>query len=180
MYQITTERPEDGPAIELLLDQAFGANRQSKISYRYREGVAPATGLSLVARTAAPAPERPIGSLRFWPVAIGPLARQALLLGPLAVTPDRQGHGIGGALVRQGLDMATWARHRLVLLVGDLAYYGRFGFRPAAPLGLVMPDECPERLLACALAPGALAGVGGVILPWRTVRRAGSRAARAA
>ena len=69
MFQITTERPEDGAAIELLLDQAFGANRESKTSYRYRDGVMPVGGLKLVARSTAPG-SRLLGTLRFWPVEI--------------------------------------------------------------------------------------------------------------
>ncbi|MFM8988579.1 MAG: hypothetical protein ACKOUS_02715, partial [Alphaproteobacteria bacterium] len=55
------------------------------------------------------------------------------------------------------------AGHALVLLVGEVAYYGQFGFVPAAPLGFDMPGERPERLLARALAPGAQ-GAGGTIL----------------
>jgi len=183
MYQITTERPEDGPAIEQLLDQAFGANRESKTSYRFREGVAPVDALKLVARAGdAGAGGRLIGTLRFWPIAIDgrPLGlgrKPALLLGPLAVAPELHGQGIGGALMRQGLDMAAWARHRIVLLVGDLGYYRRFGFAPALTHGLFMPGEVPERLLAHELAAGALNGVAGEVRPWRSVRGRKSRAA---
>ena len=50
MFSITTERAEDGPAIENLLDRAFGPGRTNKLSYRYRRDVAPVAGLSLVAR----------------------------------------------------------------------------------------------------------------------------------
>lgn len=183
MYQITTERPEDGPEIEHLLDHAFGANRESKTSYRFREGVAPVDALKLVARaTGAGAGGRLLGTLRFWPIMIdgrtlGLGARPALLLGPLAVATDLQGNGIGGALIRHGLDMAAWARHRIVLLVGDLGYYGRFGFAPAKAHGLFMPGEVPERLLVRELASGALAGAGGELRPWRSVRGRKSRAA---
>lgn len=189
MYQITTERPEDRAAIELLLDQAFGANRESKTSYRFREGVAPVADLKLVARSTEPG-SRLLGTLRFWPVEIdgrtlGLGVTRALLLGPLAVAPDQHGKGIGSALMREGLDMAAWARHGVVLLVGDLGYYQRFGFAPALPHGIFMPGERQERLLARALVPGALDGVAGEIQPWRSVRgrvvrRAGQAGARAA
>ena len=176
MFQITTERPEDGAAIELLLDQAFGANRESKTSYRYRDSVKPVGDLKLVARSTAPG-ARLLGTLRFWPIEIdgrtlGLGNQDALLLGPLAVAPDQQKHGIGSALMREGLDMAAWARHRIVLLVGDLGYYHRFGFAPALPHGVFMPGERQERLLVRALAPGALDGVGGEVQPWRSVRGA--------
>ena len=57
-------------------------------------------------------------------------------------------------------------------LVGDLSYYGRFGFRPAAHQGLFMPGERPERLQVLELEPGALAGVAGDLWPVRQKARA--------
>lgn len=101
---------------------------------------------------------------------VGVAQDPALLLGPLAVSADWRGLGVGGALMRQGLDMAAWARHRVVLLVGDTAYYGRFGFAPASRHGIVVPGENPARVLARALSFGAFAGVTGPVRPWRSVR----------
>lgn len=170
MFTITTERPEDGPAIEELLDTAFGPFRDSKVSYRYRAGVAPVANLKLVARNAA---DGIVGTIRYWPVAIGHAARPGLLLGPLAVAQTARATGIGAALVRRTLDMAAWARHERVLLVGDPAYYGRFGFVPASPHGIVMQGENPARLQALPLAPNGLAGLAGPVEPWRWVRRRG-------
>jgi predicted N-acetyltransferase YhbS len=170
MFTITTERPEDGPAIETLLDAAFGPARESKVSYRYRAGVAPVDDLKLVARAAD---DTLIGTIRYWPVLVGAAQAPGLLLGPLAVAPDWQAKGVGAALMRRSLDMACWARHARVLLVGDYGYYKRFGFRPAAPHGIVMPGENPARLLALPLAADALTGVAGPIQPWRWVRGRG-------
>jgi len=48
-----------------------------------------------------------------------------------------------------------------VLLVGDLSYYGRFGFRSAAAHGIGMPGEQPHRLQVLELQAGALDGVAG-------------------
>lgn len=173
MFSITTERAEDGPAVETLLDRAFGPQRQSKLSYGYRAGVAPAVHLCLVAR--ADTHGSIVGTIRYWPIAIGARRLPALLLGPLAVEPSLAGQGIGRALIRQSLDMAAWARHSSVLLVGDESYYGRFGFRPAAAHGIVMPGENPARLLALELVPGALAQASGTLQPRRSVRRRESR-----
>lgn len=172
MFDITTERPEDAAAIEKLLDTAFGANRQSKISYRYRMGVEPVRDLRLVARLKG----KVVGALRFWPVEIGPIGMHgagepALLLGPLAVDPLLQGRGIGTALMRQGLDMAAWARHGVVLLVGDIGYYARFGFRAASSHGIVVPGENPNRVLARPLSFGAFSGVSGIVRPQGQFRR---------
>ena len=58
-----------------------------------------------------------------------------------------------------------------MVLVGDLAYYGRFGFSPAGPRGIFMSQEVPERVLATELAPGALEGVVGAIHRWRPRQR---------
>jgi predicted N-acetyltransferase YhbS len=168
MFHLTTERPEDGPAIDALLDRAFGPDRQSKISYRYRQAAAPLCDLSRVAR--ADADGRLLGTIRYWPVAIG--GHAALLLGPIAVEPALKGRGIGVALMRDTLDAAAWSNAKRVVLVGDLDYYKRFGFVPASPHGLVMPGENPARLLMCALARNAFADVAGSIQPWRLPRGA--------
>jgi predicted N-acetyltransferase YhbS len=120
-----------------------------------------------------------VGSIRYWPVAIGPRQSPALLLGPLAVEPLLAGQGIGRALIGQSLDMAAWARHRAVLLVGDESYSGRVGFRPVATHGIVMPGENPARLLGLELVPGALAQTTGTLQPGRSLRR-GARRLKAA
>lgn len=64
----------------------------------------------------------------------------ALGLGPLAVLPSQQRRGIGSALVEALLAAAEAAGEPLVALLGDPAYYRRFGFRPAADLGVLAPD----------------------------------------
>ena len=167
MFDITTLRPEDHDQVEDLLDRAFGRNRKSKTSYRYRAGIHPVNELSLAAREG----DRLVGSIQYWPVTLGGQDTEALLLGPLAIDPRRQGEGIGAALMFTSLDMAAWAGHTAVLLVGDLAYYRRFGFRTAALDGLTMPGEAPHRLLVTEPADHALAGVCGDVKPWRSVRR---------
>jgi len=59
-------------------------------------------------------------------------------LGPVAVRPDRQGAGIGSALIREGLARLEALGAKGCVLVGDPEYYGRFGFK-ARP-DLVYPD----------------------------------------
>jgi predicted N-acetyltransferase YhbS len=179
MFSVSIERPADGLAIEALLDRAFGPGRQAKQSYRYRDGVAPIPGLRLVARDVsggAPAGRALVGTVRCWPVLIGSTAATqqaapAVLLGPLAVEPKLAGQGIGRALMWTALDFAACDGYRLVLLVGDLDYYGRFGFVPAAAHGLVMPEEKPERLLVHALDPAALGTIRGELMPAASRKR---------
>lgn len=152
--------PQDHDAIEHLLDLSFGSGRRSKTSYRLREGNAAVPGLSLVVRDKG---VRLAGTISFWPLAIGRRASPALLLGPLAVHPDRQGFGIGLTLMREGLSRAAARGYGLVLLVGDEPYYAKAGFRklPRGLIGLPGPFD-PERFLYLELKPGALAGVTGM------------------
>lgn len=157
MLVIAPEGPLDGPSIDLLLDQAFGRGRFRKISYRYRVGMAPVAGLCLVARASGAL----LGSIRYWPVRLG--TRPALLLGPLAIAPERQGQGIGRALVQASLEQAERAGWRHVFLVGDPAYYVRHGFAPV-PSSIVMPGEDQARLQCRLLGGAALPRAGGVLL----------------
>ncbi|MGC5565012.1 GNAT family N-acetyltransferase [Streptomyces sp. FR-108] len=61
-------------------------------------------------------------------------------LGPIGVRPDVQRLGTGLALVHAVLGAADALGEPLVALLGSPAYYGRFGFRPAADLGILAPD----------------------------------------
>lgn len=65
--------------------------------------------------------------------------RAALGIAPLSVMPVRQGRGIGSALMRDIVSRANGAGWPLIVLLGDPRYYERFGFEPAAPLGIVYP-----------------------------------------
>lgn len=64
----------------------------------------------------------------------------ALGLGPLSVLPDRQGAGVGAALMHAVLGAADALGEPLVGLLGEPTYYRRFGFGPAEPMGVVPPD----------------------------------------
>jgi putative acetyltransferase len=69
-------------------------------------------------------------------VVVGDAGAPALALGPVAVRPAYQGLGYGTATVQAALDAAAELGERLVLVLGNPAYYGRFGFEPAAAYGL--------------------------------------------
>ncbi|MDH5748773.1 MAG: N-acetyltransferase, partial [Rhodospirillales bacterium] len=88
--------------------------------------------------------------VRYWPINIGKAMTPALLLGPLAVDPDLHGAGIGAGLITLSLAIAGEKGHMIVLLVGDMDYYGRFGFTPAAPKGITMGTDT-NRLLVLEL-----------------------------
>src|SRR5690606_2926673 len=81
----------------------------------------------------------------------------AALLGPIVVAPEHEGQGYGRALIKEAMDAARTAGIRLVVLVGDEPYYGRFGFKPVAPGTITFPGPVnPVRILAAELADGAL------------------------
>ncbi len=84
----------------------------------------------------------------------------ALALGPVAVAPERQGQGIGSALIREGLDRCTRMVHRIVVLLGHPGYYPRFGFSADLARNL-SSDYSGEAFMALELVPGALSGVTG-------------------
>jgi predicted N-acetyltransferase YhbS len=149
-FVIRAETPSDAPEIDSLLDVAFGPGRFAKTAYRLREGVPHDPRLSFVAI----AGDGLVGSVRLTGIRIGD--NPALLLGPLAVAPHFANRGAGRELVRTSLDAARSDGHRLVLLVGDLPYYGPLGFAPVPPGQVEMPGPVdPARLLACALVQGA-------------------------
>jgi predicted N-acetyltransferase YhbS len=159
MANIRIEQANDAAARELLLDAAYGPARFAKTSERLREGRLPASGLSLVAVENG----QIVGTVRLWPITAGP-ARPALLLGPLAVHADHRRRGIGSALVRQAVARAREAGHPAILLIGDAAYYGRFGFTAERTTQLWMPGPFERhRLLGCELVTGALDGARGLV-----------------
>ena len=141
MVQIRQELQNDLLAIENLLDLAFGQDRHSKVSYRFRSGL---PHIAELARVAVDHAGELIGTIRFWPIDLS-TAGSGLLLGPLAIHPNFHGRGIGRGLVFSTLNDAELQGHKLVFLVGDESYYRRFGFA-TAPAHIVMPGEQPSRL----------------------------------
>ncbi|MGC4894240.1 GNAT family N-acetyltransferase [Micromonospora sp. DT31] len=80
----------------------------------------------------------------------------ALALGPVAVAPHRRRVGHGAAVVQAALDAATELGERLVVVLGNPAYYRRFGFGPADRLGLTSPwSGLGEPWQALVLPPSA-------------------------
>lgn len=158
MYLLSEETKGDWWEVEALFDLAFAPGREALSSYRLRDGIAPVSRLCTVARdvdgTLA-------GAIRYWPVRAG--GEPALLLGPIAVHPTRQGEGLGALLIEESLSSAQeWER---VLLVGDAPYYGRFGFHRLGGLEMPPPTN-PDRVLGRALVPGAWEGIEGKVTRW--------------
>jgi predicted N-acetyltransferase YhbS len=163
---IAPEDPNDAQAIERVVERTFGPGRFVLSAYRLRERVDHLLELSFTARIGTLL----VGSVRQVPVCIGDT--KALLLGPLTVEPPFRGRGVGRALLERALREAKEKGHRLVLLVGDEAYYGRLGFKKV-PIGrAAMPGPVDyDRLLVAELADDAFAGVSGAVRPdWDLVK----------
>jgi predicted N-acetyltransferase YhbS len=150
------EEPADVPLIEALHAELFGPERHKRAAYVLRDGVPHDPDLSFVATRAGAF----AGSVRLTPITIG--KRPALLLGPLAVVPAHKGQGAGKTLVRMALAAARDAGHRVVMLVGDLPYYGPLGFTFLGVDVITLPAWVDKnRVLVAGLVPGALHGLSG-------------------
>ncbi|OHV75509.1 GNAT family N-acetyltransferase [Ensifer sp. LCM 4579] len=165
-FVIDSENAGDVVARENLLDRAMGPGRRRKSSEKLRRGRVPAEGLALVARDRD---AHVIGTVRLWDVEAGVdrdgHAVPALLLGPLAVDPAHEGKGIGGMLMRAAIEEARKRGHGAILLVGDAAYYERFGFFAERTQHLVMPGPFERnRFLALELKDGWLDGAAGILV----------------
>jgi predicted N-acetyltransferase YhbS len=157
---ILPETKADGQAIERLNERTFGPGRYAKTAYRLREQVPHSLDVSFIARIGTLL----IGSVRLSPVRIG--EAKAMLLGPLTVEPTFRDRGVGHALIMRALDAARALGHRLVILVGDEAYYGKCGFKRVPPGRAVMPGPVdPARVLVAELVDGAFEGVSGPVHP---------------
>jgi predicted N-acetyltransferase YhbS len=158
-FYIQPENENDELLLSDLSAQAFGPGRFARTAYRVREGVAPIAPLSLAGWLDGGL----VGGIRFTAVTVGREER-ALLLGPLVVHPAHKGKGYGRALAREAIARARAQGFRLVVLVGDMPYYGRLGFLPVPPGQITLPGPVdPNRLLALELQPGSLAGASGLV-----------------
>lgn len=170
MFRILSETPADLHEVELLYDTAFAPGRTALSSYRLREGVDPVADLCLIVRDDY---DSVVAAIRIWPIRVGgdddtgAGGIPALLLGPIAVHPTRQGEGLGAILMDAVMERARdlgWTR---VILVGDEPYYRRFGFRRDLALGVEFPPPTnPNRILARELEDGAMDGVAGMVHRW--------------
>ena len=155
-FVIADEVAADVQAREALLDRAMGAGRKRKSSEKLRRGRLVAEGLAFVARSSE---GQLIGTVRLWNVAVND--KPMLLLGPLAVDNVAAGQGVGSALMRHAIHRARLLGHGAIVLVGDPAYYRRFGFSAELTGGLMMPGPVERhRLLAIELTADSLDAAG--------------------
>ena len=155
MAGLVRETAADHWEIEALFDLCFAPGREALSSYRLRDGVPPVGELCFVERDEAGILG---GAIRCWPVSIGP--SRAVLLGPVAVHPTRQGEGLGALLIYHVIETARDLGWHRIMLVGDASYYGRFGFSRLDDV-VMPPPTNPDRVLGLALQPDAWSAVTG-------------------
>ena len=118
---------------------------------------------------------RLVASIRNWPILINE-RWPAILLGPLAISPELRGLGYGKALMWHSMAQSRMQGHSRIILVGDPEYYNQFGFRRDLALNIQLPGWVEERrFLALELVAGAMIGVHGMIGKPMTKRRSSSR-----
>jgi putative acetyltransferase len=133
-FVVRGESPSDIAAIRAVNEAAFAGGVEAGIVDALRE--ANAVVCSLVAESRG----RVVGHALFSRVHVRPDSGgepvPAAALGPIAVLPEWQGRGVGGALIREGLRLCADAGERSIFVLGEPAYYARFGFVAARPFGL--------------------------------------------
>jgi putative acetyltransferase len=159
---IRAARAEDAAPVAALLDAAFAGPAEAALVAALRaEG-------AVVAELIAEADGAIAGHVLFSRAAVGGAA--VVALAPLAVAAGARRRGLGAALVREGLARCEAAGATAALVLGDPAYYARFGFTPArgiagAPwcthpafqaMSLVPRQAVPRGVVRYACAFGAL------------------------
>lgn len=132
---IRDERPGERAAVHRVEAAAFGRPDEADLVDVLRED--PSFAYSIVAERGGEI----VGHILFTALPVG--GSTALALAPLAVHPEHQGSGVGGALVEAGLTRARELGAPAVVVVGDPGYYGRFGFTTDHQItqGYGWPDE---------------------------------------
>lgn len=160
----------DPAMIEAVLDRAFGADRHARTAYRIREGMPWLPALSFAALDED---DLLVGTIQCWPIALQTKQGQVplVMVGPVAVVPERQGEGYGvglmSAMIAADAQLAADGGAALAqVLIGDADYYGRWGFSAAMTGGWRCPGPYePHRLLARGAALAAMPAEG-MLGPW--------------
>lgn len=153
---IRAERADDYFAIRHVNEAAFGGPDEARLVEALR-----ADGAVLVSLV-ADVDGLTAGHILFSRMSIETPGQtvEAVALAPLAVLPASQRQGIGGNLIRHGLQALRGTGERIVIVVGHAAYYPRFGFSTEKARPLESPFDS-EAFMALELSPGALDGVQG-------------------
>ena len=153
--------------VEQVLDRAFGPGREERTAYKVREGMDWLPALSFAALDED---DMLVGTIQAFPVALtgdDGRAHPLIMIGPVAVVPERQDEGFGRAMMAAQKAAIDPRSPIPQVLIGDAPYYGMFGFSAAPTRGWRLPGPWePERLLVRADNP-AILPESGMLGPWR-------------
>jgi putative acetyltransferase len=156
---IRTEAPADAAAIRRVLEADFPTADEARLVELLHAGG------HLLVSLVAEEDEAIVGYIAFSPVRIDGAAAEedGVGLAPVAVLPDHQRRGIGSRLVREGLAACERAGYGFVVVLGEPAYYRRFGFDRADRRGLGNEYGADEAFMVLELREGAIPGRGGLV-----------------
>ena len=140
---IRTEAPAEYGIVEKIHERAFAGNKEAGVVRAVRESVGYRPEWSLVCEDSG----HLAGHVVFSHVGLEDdegNTQCIVVLAPLAVLPEKQRRGVGSALVLRGIGLLESASVPLVVVRGDLAYYGRFGFQPSTEVGVRAPFPVDE------------------------------------
>lgn len=159
MIEIRDESPDDVPMIRNVNERAFGAPAEAQLVDKLR--AAQKAVVSLVAHDG----DRVVGHILFSPVRVSnaPQTFRAVGLAPMSVLPELQNKGIGSQLVRHGLAACQRAGYDIVVVLGHVHYYPRFGFSRAKDYGLENEYQAEDAFMVLELRKGALDTIGGLV-----------------
>ena len=119
---IREEKKSDNKKIFLLEEDVLGPGRYARPSFRLRENLEPNIKYSKVYSQG----QKIIGSIRYFNCKIQ--SNDGLMLGPLIVDQKFKGRGIGKELVNKSISGINQKNIDFIILIGELDYYGQFGF----------------------------------------------------
>lgn len=156
------EKSRDYKDITRINDLAFGQKNEGILIEHLRKNRDFLPELSIVAEKDGII----IGHILFFPIQIKSKdnSYKSVSLAPMAVLPEYQNQGIGGKLIRYGLEKCREKGYQSVIVLGHPEYYPRFGFEKASKWGIRPPFEAPdEAFMAIELIEGGLKGISGVV-----------------
>ena len=159
MTEIRPEHPDDVAAIRDVNERAFGSPGEAELVDKLR--AANKAVVSLVAQRG----DQVVGHILFSPITVtnAPGSFRGVGLAPMSVLPEFQNTGIGSRLVREGLVACQQAGYDVVVVLGHVDYYPRFGFATAKDYGLDNEYDAADAFMVLELRKGALEGINGLV-----------------